>query len=180
MYASIDGRLGQYSPLLLWLPKEGWVSEYFSEYFFFTLKYRRQLKWRQQIMGPKVVIASAANFSFLAEPLAELWNLVKMKPVNFGSLEYCGIFISLSPNIGALGRPNVKDLQSHKRVLAPPLLVCFLTAMNKKRIKYLKAWRFLGHSLVSSCFQFSQKFCDLVAKKKWEAMVCVYAIGELR
>jgi len=39
---------------------------------FFILKYRRQLKWRQQIMGPKVVIASAANFSFLAEPLAEL------------------------------------------------------------------------------------------------------------
>jgi hypothetical protein len=35
---------------------------------FSVLKYRRQFKWRQQIMGLKVVTASAANFSFLAKP----------------------------------------------------------------------------------------------------------------
>ena len=43
-------------------------------------------------MGLKVVTASAANFSFLAKPYRSFET-----PVNFGSLEYCGIFISLSP-----------------------------------------------------------------------------------
>ena len=126
-----------------------------------------------------MVIASAKNFSFLAKPHWSFetwsnWNLSTLALLNIR-----GIFISLSPNIlGPMAAP-ISRISNLIKGLAPPLLACFLAAMNKKRIKYQKVWHSLGHSLVSSCFQFSQKFCDLVAKK-WEAMDCVYANIELR
>jgi len=120
----------------------------FLSIFFFVLKYRRQFKWRQTDYGSKSGHCQFFFPSYCQYRSFETW--VKMEPVNFGSLEYRGIFISLSP-IGALGSPNFKDLQSHKRVLAPPLLVWFLvvTMMNKKRIKYQLSWTFFGFLMFS-------------------------------
>ena len=146
---------------------------------FFILKYRRQFKWRQQIMGPKVVIASAKNFSFLLS----LTGALKLGLTEtcqlwlswiFAAFSFLFLLIYWGPR-----QPPISRISNLIKGLAPHLLACFLAAMNKKRIKYQKVWHSLGHSLVSSCFQFSQKFCDLVAKK-WEAMDCVYANIELR
>ena len=102
------------------------------------------------------------------------WNLLTLALLNIAAFS----FLFLLYILGSKAVP-ISRISNLVRVPAPPLLVCFLAAINKKRIKYLKVWRFPGHSLVSSCFQFSQKFCDLVAKK-WEAMDCVNAIIELR
>ena len=102
------------------------------------------------------------------------WNLLTLALLNIAAFSFLFLLYILGPKAVPISR-----ISNLVRVPAPPLLVCFLAAINKKRIKYLKVWRFPGHSLVSSCFQFSQKFCDLVAKK-WEAMDCVNAIIELR
>merc|ERR1712130_99497 len=69
----------------------------FLSIFFFVLKYRRQFKWRQTDYGSKSGHCQFFFPSYCQYRSFETW--VKMKPVNFGSLEYRGIFISLSPNI---------------------------------------------------------------------------------
>lgn len=150
-------------------PKEGWVYQYF-----FVLKYRRQFKQRQQIMGhccskeifldkfigALILCQNERNLSILALILilaAFLFLLhifgvkatpIKGSPLSQGLSYTPACFVSLSPFCAS----------------AP--------VKSKKIIKFLESRRSAGYPLVSSCFQLSQKFCDLVEKKR-EALDCV-------
>ena len=176
MYASIGDRLVNVLLFYFDSRNEAGSLNIFLSIFFFVLKYRRQFKWRQTDYGSKSGHCQFFFPSYCQYRSFETW--VKMKPVNFGSLEYRGIFISLSPNTLAPWAAPISRISNLTKEFSL-LLYLFDFLLWRWWTRKESSISFPGHSLVSSCFQFCQKFCDLVAKK-WKAMDCVYAIDELR
>ena len=111
-------------------------------------------------MGLKVVIA---NFSFLAIAntgalkLGSKWNLSTLALLNIAAFSF--LFLLLAPWAAPISR--ISNLTKEFSLL----LYLFDFLLWRWWTRKESSISFPGHSLVSSCFQFCQKFCDLVAKK---------------
>jgi len=149
-------------------PKEGWVYQYF-----FVLKYRRQFKQRQQIMGH-----CCSKEIFLDKFIGALILCQNERNLSILALILIlAAFLFLLHIFGGLNNPNkgistLTGALEHLLVLFPCHHSAPAPVKSKKIIKFLEARRSAGYPLVSSCFQLSQKFCDLVEKKR-EALDCV-------
>ena len=92
-------------------------------------------------------------------------------------------FLFLLHIFGGLSNPNkgistLTGALEHLLVLFPCHHCAPAPVKSKKIIKFLEARRSAGYPLVSSCFQLSQKFCDLVEKKRGGVGLC-YVIHKL-
>ena len=155
-------------------PKEGWVYQYF-----FVLKYRRQFKQRQQIMGH-----CCSKEIFLDKFIGALILCQNERNLSILALILIlAAFLFLLHIFGGLNNPNkgistLTGALEHLLVLFPCHHSAPAPVKSKKIIKFLEARRSAGYPLVSSCFQLSQKFCDLVEKKRGGVGLC-YVIHKL-